>query len=298
MLQVTKSVLSWLADALPDISNILLAVLGVLMSFPAKAEEIEKNPFWRKVIAYTCIGVALAGFAASTYQRRHFNSQISRLLTDDDKLVINTTNLVKSANVVVTDFSIVTPKLNAVEDHLAKLNLKIAAAREKHDPRLIADLEAQAALARAQADNLSRTLLLSLAPGIVQQMRYLADQWDLDDRWLDVRPTHDEFKRDHPEIKESDIEEARFNFRRQSKANLTESYMKKILPVMISANSLRVELLQGSQETDNDRKNAVLFAKVLAGESIRWAEMGQVAGYMEGLIRKTMPPSNLRGTVQ
>ncbi len=39
-----KSIFRLLIDYLPDLANILLAVMGVWMSFPQKAQRIEENP--------------------------------------------------------------------------------------------------------------------------------------------------------------------------------------------------------------------------------------------------------------
>jgi hypothetical protein len=183
--------------------------------------------------------------------------------------------------------------------NLADINRKVDNAKGDH--QLIAKLQPKIAAAQTQAASATRALLLSLAPGIVDEMRYLADQWDVEDRRAEIGPMRDQFKKAHPEIKDPDIDEALFNFRAKQKADLTASYVKKILPVMTSANSLREELLRGSQLTDEDNKNALIFAKALGGESIYWSQMGQVAGYMAKLVRSSLTPSpitNLKGTAQ
>ena len=60
--------------ALPEISNLLLGVLGVLMSFPEKADRLEKNILMRRTIAVICMLVGFGGFAASLLQRREADS--------------------------------------------------------------------------------------------------------------------------------------------------------------------------------------------------------------------------------
>ena len=172
-----KHILLWLVDALPDISNILLAILGVLMSFPKKAEQIEKNPFWRKFIAALCIVVGLAGLAVSSYQRWHFNSQITQLVADDDKLVADddklardTTRLVGATNTMVTDFGILMPQVTALDARVAELDVKIAAAKQKHDSPLVAKLQAKEDAVQKQADEAEKKLLLSMAPSLIDSL--------------------------------------------------------------------------------------------------------------------------------
>jgi len=66
----------WVLDVLPEISNMALAVVGVLMSFPVKAEAVEKNPFWRRVTAWTCIVLGVSGLVVSAHQRHESESRL------------------------------------------------------------------------------------------------------------------------------------------------------------------------------------------------------------------------------
>lgn len=86
-----------LLDVLPDISNILLAVVGVLMSFPKKAQAIEDNPILRRTTATICILFGLAGLLVSAGQRRQFNSQMVTLLGNVQRSLDNTNTLLGQA---------------------------------------------------------------------------------------------------------------------------------------------------------------------------------------------------------
>jgi hypothetical protein len=66
--------------SLPEITNALLAILGVLMSFPKKAEDIEGNPKLRRIIAFGCIVFGVLGFVASIVQRRQVDSEMRQLV--------------------------------------------------------------------------------------------------------------------------------------------------------------------------------------------------------------------------
>jgi hypothetical protein len=49
-------------------------------------------------------------------------------------------------------------------------------------------------------------------------------------------------------------------------------------------------LLRGSEQIEDDKQKAVIFAKVLAGEPINRAEIGKVERYMENLVKDFAPP--------
>jgi hypothetical protein len=70
----------WLLDALPDISNLILVLVGVLMSMPKLAEDIEKRKPIRYSVASCCIGIGVAGFIVGINQKQHLNSDITELV--------------------------------------------------------------------------------------------------------------------------------------------------------------------------------------------------------------------------
>lgn len=259
MPHVIKTIILSLADALPDISNILLAVLGVLMSFPAKAEEIERNPAWRKTIAYSCIVVAIAGFAASTYQRRHFNSQIDTLVTDDDKLVKDSDRLITTTDTLVTDthtmvtsVGILMPNLNALQTRIADLGVKIAAAKERHDPRLVADLQAQAKAAQSEADKATKKILLAMVQSLVDQLGNGKMKWvDEYDNSYHFYYEHIEHVQREGGSKEEikKIEDAWDKLKEQ----INGRHRAQMRDVIANANYLREQALQVLPETNDDK---------------------------------------------
>jgi hypothetical protein len=289
MLHFLKYIVLLFVDALPDISNILLAILGVLMSFPEKAQEIERSPVWRKAIAYSCIAVGVAGFAASIYQRRQFSSDIRHLVNDDAKLVANTGSLVSSTSTMVTGFGILMPRLAALESHVSDLDVKIASAREKHDPRLVADLQAQVIATRKEAAKLSETMLLSLAPGVVSEMQYWAHKWPEDDASLT-----DEIQRVLSAHPSASPEESRLLIEpiQRRRSYLSAENTMQIQPLLTNANYIREALLRNSEKTQEDKAVDAIFAKALAGQSINWVEMISIADYMQELVRRGGAPQH------
>jgi uncharacterized protein YoxC len=267
VLHFLKFILLWVEDALPDISNLILVLVGVIMSLPKLAERIEDHSRARYTLALGCMVLGLAGFAVGVHQRRLATSQMTTIFGNVNALVARTNTLVDSTNTtvantntLVTTFGLLMPQVNALNARVADLDLKIEAARGK--PQLVSDLRAQATAVQAQADSLSKTLALSFAPGVVSELRYWTNKWDSDDR------------------------------------SKSTEYAKQVIAIMTSANYVRVELLRGSDETQEDKRNAAIFAKVVAGESISLDEMKTATRYMENLFGKFIrAPSDLKSAV-
>jgi hypothetical protein len=257
-----KNVFLLLIDSLPDLANFLLAVVGVLMSLPKLAERIENNARQRKAIARTCIVLALAALLANGYQRRQSASVMQNLLTntktsvDQLKTVVDRTgNLVTNTNNTVTSLALLVPQMTAANTHLADLDVKINAAREKHDPRLIADLQAQAASARQLSDSISKDLLVALVPPIAQQLRNWIGEWRAaDTEWGNRKFQAYENLRD----KGASPKELQENDEMWTKEinSSREALQKKFEAIMANADSLRklmLNIIPQSSWTDQDK---------------------------------------------
>lgn len=286
LLHFALNILLGLFDILPDITNFLLAVLGVMMSFPEKAEKLEKNPFWRRTIAGLCIVFGLAGFAASTYQRHQATSQMTSVQNGMQTTVANTNTLLTNTNTLVTNINrvvLMVPQLATLNANVTDLQNKIAAARG--NPQLIATLQAQLAAAKTQANTVSRQILLTTLTGGVQQMRSVADKWGSEDR---VLVNHiKEYGQDRAYFKDRNIPvDERIAELRKKQEDQNAEYSKQVMPLIVSVDFLRQQLIQGSDPSQEDRSVASTFAKVLAGETIQWIQMRFATDYMEKLANK------------
>jgi hypothetical protein len=164
MAHIVKFAFSWIVDALPDFVNLILVLVGVIMSLPKLAEKIEDNTKARRTVAIVCLVLGLAGFWASVYQRRQANSETEALLNSVKTLVTNTNTLVTNTNTTV----LLVPQVSALNTRIAELDGKIEAA--KGDPQLVSKLEEEAASEREKAKSTTTKLLLAMVPGIQMQL--------------------------------------------------------------------------------------------------------------------------------
>jgi hypothetical protein len=292
----------WLTYILPALVNVVLVLLGLILSLPKLAEAIENTPKHRKLLAAVCLFAGLVGFIFDVGQRRSSDRQNKQLLTDEgialrntNDLVQKTTNLVTATSNMVIRMGWLEPQIRAINEHLETIDTKIVAAKKQNNPKLVAKLQSQ------KESDLST--LLALAPGIVGEMRTWFDNWDSSDRRIEStyeKARNDNFATMTPEEFTRKIYEPF----QQQRLELNRDYTSQVLPLMTSANYLRGELLRklpNYQQTEEDRKMADLFARVLTGTSMDWEEMKLATDYMDALVRRfsiAAPPVGLTAVTQ
>lgn len=122
MLTFAKQAYSWLVDALPDLSNLILVLVGVIMSLPRLAEKIEGNAIARYVVGIGCLVVGLGGFLVGISQRRQETQHMTTLLT-------NTNVLVNDSNELIAEVGILLPQITTVNQEVADVQSQLRAAQ-------------------------------------------------------------------------------------------------------------------------------------------------------------------------
>jgi hypothetical protein len=273
---------SWIADALPEFSNFILVLAGLILCIPEWAEWAGKHKVVRYSFAAGCLVLGGVVFVSSYNQQRQETSDMTTLITSTNNLVVNTNADVVNTNEMVTAFGILMPQVNALNARMADLDKKIEA--NKGNPSAIAELQSQLAEAQTQKTNLSRAMAVSMAPGILDQLRQWAEKWNNDDQRLDVQMRQTIYPTmQSPEPPASLVQEAT-QLRQSQRANLNDNYTRQILPILTSANNLREALLQGSQLTESDRSIAAIFDSALSGRPLDWLQMNTLSNYMNNLV--------------
>jgi hypothetical protein len=273
--------LEWFADSLPDITNLILVLVGVIMSLPKLAERIEDHAIARRALAVGCIVLGLAGLVISVHQRHQFSAAITQLVTDDDKLVHNTGILVVSANTMVTDFGILMPQMEALNARVSAFDVQIAAAKEKHDPRLAAELQAKADEARRQADDASKKLLLSMAPSLIDSLAERKEEWYAEDnnayKFYYERLEHAQWR----EASKDEIQKIQNDWG-QERAGIGFSHRVQMKESVSNGNYLREQMRRLLPETADDTKASALFEKLLK-ENDEMSDVDAAIAYLRDL---------------
>jgi hypothetical protein len=273
--QILKSIVHWLIDALPDISNLILVLVGVIMSMPKLAEKIEDHALARNVVGVGCVFLGLAGFVVSINQRRAATSQMGNLVTDVHTLVTNTNTLVVNTNTV----ALLVPSVSTLNARVADLNLKIDAA--KGNPQLIAALQKQAKEAQTQADLASKRLIFAIVPGISNALYSIGNEWYLQDDILITQGATASYANGDPR--------KRVTLLSNGHAEFSKKYTTQAISLMPTADSLRQQLLEQlplSAQTEEDKNEAKLFAKIKGGEGVLSGDLIRAGGYLRSLSQR------------
>jgi hypothetical protein len=271
----------WVVDALPNISNLILLLVGLIFLPPNLAKRIEGNRVILRCLGGLCLVLSLYSFGVSIHQRHQATSEMTALIGDTKTLVTNT-------NGMVQQFGFLMQQVQTLTSRTADIKIQLLAA--KGNPPLVADLKSQLAANEAQQAAARNALLLSMAPGIIDDMKYWERKFDNDDKSIisnmqnrvaeamGASKSQQEFQQLDEEKRKLSLDMAAINTR-------------QILVLITSADALRQQLLDGSALTQEDNKNAVIFHKVLAGQTIFFSEMRQITDYMETLLRRHFPDS-------
>jgi hypothetical protein len=154
----------------------------------------------------------------------------------------------------------------------------------KGNYKLTAELRPKIAEAEARAEATSKELSLAMAPGIVDAMDYWAREWQEEDRKIDT-PENSALENLPANATLEQRYAVRAPFDRR-KAELAENYLRQLRPTLRAANTLREQLLKNVEQSKEDRENAIVFDKVMAGQTINWNDMGRIAGYMRRLVAR------------
>lgn len=263
----------WMFYVLPALSNLILVLLGVVLSLPTLAEKIEKTPNYRKALGAVCLLAGLVGFWFDVGQRRSSDQTNRQLLRDtsnalrkSDDLIDKTGVLVSSTNQMVTNFTVLMPQVNTLNSQVVVLNKKLEAA--KGNPQLIAVLQGQIDTVRAQSAALSKQMVIGMVPIICGQMSDRAMRYIMSTQIDDLR-------RETPE----------------QQAEVRIVYERDMAAILADADYLRQQLLQGETLTPEDQAQAAIFKGALSGHFAGFNGM-KAAVYLYNLSKRVSPPSH------
>lgn len=277
MFHLFNSILSGVLGALPDFSDVLLGVLGVIMSFPKLADRIEASSFSRWIIASSCIAVALAGFIARSYQRSQETAEMGTLITNTNTLVTGTNTLISKTNTLTTETSdvlLMVPQVAAISANMDAIEEQMAEA--KGNPKALAALRLQAEKARREETCATNRVLVSTMNLITSQMRQRAMGFTF--RIKNILDQASSGPISHREVHRKEGQD--------TAAKLTTDYNNDMRALLVTADYLRQMMLQGRKLTAEDDNQAVQFKAALEGDMNSF-QVGEALNYLDRLAKKT-----------
>jgi hypothetical protein len=148
------------------IGGILIFVSSVVSeAMPRKWRVLLWTVFALLAIGYTGVGIHLdkQGALKEAEDRKERKAELEGVRRD-------MTN-------ILTSFSGLLPIVASLNSQIAILQREIEAARGKHDPRVVADLQTRANTEQQVSQGVSNQLLVAMEPRVAQQLREYNQDW-------------------------------------------------------------------------------------------------------------------------
>lgn len=273
------SLWGWMPYVLPALSNFILVLLGIVLSFSTLTDRIEQNSKYKKGLAAICL---LSGFVGLVYDvsGRRINDQSTKTLIDSAQTAVGKTNeLVKETTILVQTSNDMASRLGSVQLSVAALNTWT----DEEEKRL-----SVLSLSEMSASELSER-----AYSVANLMRALGSNYANQDRQIDL-VYYDKLEghgNDWSQRKKDNwIAE---EMRKRSEWRTSNERRAEIL--IKSANRLRVVMLDKRDPSDKspvDEQMKTWFENphsVKTVDGFLW-RLGEMADYLEDLAKR-LPPS-------
>jgi hypothetical protein len=261
--QLTYNVI---ANGLPLVSDALLGVGGLLLSWEKTATALEPH---RKRIAYFCCVIGFLTFAFRFVQQRRADTDTQTLVNNTKTLVNNTNELVKNSN----RFLSISSAITALRSQINDIDARIAEA--KGNPELVAQLRREADQKRAALTREIANGLNSIVDEMQQrELRYITEVQLNNDEYKTAGPP--ETLRENAPIAERNLNAIKWRYREDLHTSL------------LHADHLREALTEGRPLTPDDKKYAAIIQSGLDGDVLDGKfPLGQVWDYFRELAKRS-----------
>lgn len=275
--KIWHCVREWWPYIWPALSNSFFVIAGVLLCFQKVLDMIGQSKRLRGVFAGMCVVAGLIGFVSDVRQRR--DSDVEQRQSDVRMQQVISQNSTEVGNTgrILTQLSIVVPQLTAINSKIAAVELNIEAA--KGNPVLLARYQVQIRALQEQAQNVQRKTLLAMEPQVANELEVLAQGWAED--W-------DNMKNSIQGSALHSLAPGEADRIAQQMKELPRVYMARSRPVFVSADELRVELLQflpPDQALNEEDKSTPIFQNASVGY-FSFSDLFQASDYLNSLAKK------------
>jgi len=296
----------WLREWWPygvyELSNFLLIIFGIWLSFEGFAKKVEANKIYKRSLAAICFLLSGVGMYFDAVARHDGDKSSRQLIEKVGSSLDKTNELLTKTNALLTRTDTLAKFTSQEESQLAEIQTKSAdidkrlyAAREKHDPQMVHDLETKAQEAHQQADRISKELLaLTMAPHVAEQLRNWQDDYNAEKRDLGLREYENEIVVSQGPMSNEERGRKIDAVRKQSQSDkdrLDQEYEDKLKGLFVTADFVRRELLQWiplQQINRFDKEKEQQFALTLKQPTAM--PQKEAADYLEDLAKRVPPP--------
>jgi DNA-binding protein YbaB len=273
---------NWLIYVLPAMSNLILILVGIIMSLPKLAEDIENSPKSRKIFAAVCLVAGLVGFYFQVKRDRDTDIYAHALMEKVDKDLTNTNQELQTTNQLVSSLTVMVTDMVTINGRLSTLDVKIDAARG--NPDLVHTLQNEIEAAQQQAQDAARRVQIATLQDLGNGMLTTAKYWygAIDRIRTDAMEAglHNQNQKERQSIRAAE---------RQKDDDTDATYAFQIKPTVATVGHLVEELLASTPPTsrsDQDKQAADLFARSARGEVLHYYDLEFLAKYVLELVKQ------------
>jgi hypothetical protein len=273
----------WMPYVLPAISNFILVILGIVLSFPRLTDSIEKNTTHQRLLAIICLVFGGVGLIFDISQRASSEQSIKTLIGQTTQTVTNTNNLVTTTNDLAHKTTTMVENTNDVVSRIGRLEPLIATTKRMVD-------EEVKRLAVLPLADMTPSELSEQASSLANLMRSLTFAYSNQDRNIDnfyfdrlqgmgVRWTQQQRNDWLAEEK-------------RKRAQLQADYEPRALKLIANANRLREVMLDKiiPSESPRDEHIEEVFRNPHSDKRGVIFTLYDIAGYLEGLAKLLLQP--------
>lgn len=273
----------WIPYILPSVSNFILVILGIVLSFPKLTDLVEKNAKHQKLLAVICLSAGFIGLIFDISQRWSSEQSMHTLIGQTTQTVKNTNDLVTTTQDLAHKTATMVENTNNVVSRVGRLEPIIGTIKITVDE----EVKRLAALPLAE---MTPSELSEQASSLANLMRWLTFTWlnqdtDIDNRYYDRAAE----MRNHwtqPQRDDWLAEE------RRKREALRAPYDKRALELIANANRLRKAMLDKILPSDSPHNEHIeeLFRNPQSDKRAPIVTLREIADYLEGLT-KLLPRS-------
>jgi hypothetical protein len=150
-------------------------IIGGLLIVLSSLVGEQMKPKWKVGFYLLFAAVAIAYSGIGIYLRREANvKENAERQERKDEL----RDVMQDMSHMLTAFSVLGPSVASLNADVAIMRRDIETAKEEHNPRAIAELEAKAKAAQQRVANASKAALVAMVPSTLRQLRSWKGDWN------------------------------------------------------------------------------------------------------------------------
>lgn len=149
-------------------------IIGGLLIVLSSLVGEQMKPKWKVgfYLLFAAVAIAYSGIGIHLRREANIREETQRQEHKNELKGVR-----QDLSNMLSAFSGLGPSVASLNADVAIMRRDLETAKQKHDPRAIAELEARTSVAQQRVDNASKVLLIAMVPGTIRQLRSWNGSW-------------------------------------------------------------------------------------------------------------------------